>query len=391
MKILVLNYEYPPLGGGGGIACQKLAEEYVRCGHSVECITTKFGNQLPIENIGGVTVHRIKVVGKRTLSTAGMLSLLSFPVCAYKYTAKLCKQEKFDCIHAHFSVPTGPLGIWIKKRFKLPIVLSLHGGDVYDPTKKFSPHHWWLFRKCNEWIFRNVDYVIAQSKITKEKTQYYYKCNKEIAVIPLAHDIIEFKACTREKIGLDSNEKYVISVGRLIKRKGYEFLIRAMQYVETAHLLIIGEGPEHKNLNELVIKLGLEERITLLGAKYGDEKFQYLDNCDLFVLSSVYEPFGIVIQEAMQVGLPIISTDDGGAKDMIEENINGLFIKYGNVKELAHCINYILSDQNLCNRMSECNKLKINNYSTEKIGGIYLEILSKLCNDDRLTGRGTLC
>lgn len=378
MNILVLNYEYPPLGGGGGVASQVLAEEYIRQGHHVECVTTQFGELLPYEIRNGVIIHRVKVFGKRTMMAAGLLSLLLFPICAYGYTIKLGKAKKFDCIHTHFSVPTGLLGVWAKKRLKLPSVLSLHGGDIYDPTKRFSPHRWWILRKCNEWIFKHMDNIVAQSNMTKEKAELYYRCTKDIDVIPLAHKIVDFEVCGREQLGLKEGEKYVISIGRLVKRKGYDFLIKSMQYVDDANLLIIGDGPEYDNLGALAKELGIERRVTLLGAKYGSEKFQYLYNSDLFVLSSVYEPFGIVLQEAMQVGLPIISTDDGGERDLIKQGENGLLVKYGDEKALAESINYILSNDEVRIQMGSRNKVEIKKYAEDKISKRYLDMLKTL-------------
>lgn len=381
MNILVLNYEYPPLGGGGGVACQILAEEYIRQGHQVECVTTQFGDLPSYEIRNGVVIHRVKVLGNRTMMAAGLLSLFSFPICAYGYTMRLCKNKKFDCIHTHFSVPTGLLGIWIKKYFKIPNVLSLHGGDVYDPTKHFSPHRWWGFRKCNEWIFKHMDFIVAQSSMTKKKAETFYRCEKDISVIPLAHNYIDFKICGREDLGLEKDGRYVITVGRLVKRKGYEFLIRSFRYVNNANLLIIGDGPEYSNLCSLIKETGLEKRVTLLGTRYGDEKFQYLFNSDLFVLSSVYEPFGIVLQEAMQVGLPIISTSDGGVGDLIENGHNGLLVNYGDEKGLAESIEYILSNADVKAQMSNYNKVKIKDYAVEKIAKEYLEVLKMLIED----------
>lgn len=378
MNILVINYEYPPLGGGGGAACRKLAEEYVRRGHHVECVTTQYGSLPEMETEGGVAVHRVKVMGKRTMSAAGMLSLLSFPVCAYRYAVNLCRNKKFDCIHTHFSVPSGPLGACISKKFKIPNVLSLHGGDVYDPTKWSSPHKWRMLRRCNEWVFKNADHIAAQSWMTKEKTEYYYKTDKDVDVIPCPYDRVSFRPCGRRKLGMDEDKKYIVSVGRLVKRKGFDFLIRTMRHVRDASLIIIGSGPEYGRLKGLAASLGLDGRVALPGARYGDVKHQYLANSDLFVLSSIYEPFGIVLQEAMQAGLPIISTNDGGQGDLIEHGVNGLLVDYGDEEKLAECIKLVLSDGRMRKRMQEENRERIKNYSSDIIAGRYLEILSRL-------------
>lgn len=82
-------------------------------------------------------VHRVPVLGRKNKANASMISLLSFPVCAYRKTVSLCKQNQYEFINTHFAVPTGPLGVRIAKKFKIPNILSLHGGDIYDPTKNF--------------------------------------------------------------------------------------------------------------------------------------------------------------------------------------------------------------------------------------------------------------
>lgn len=347
-------------------------------GYGVDYVTTWSAGLSRYEKLCGVNIYRVPVVGRRTCASAGMLSLLSFPVCAYHKAEQLCRKNRYEFINTHFAVPSGPLGIWMSKKYGIPNILSLHGGDLYDPTKKFSPHRSCFFRNCVSWVLNRSDFVVAQSENTKSNAGRFYRYdNSQVKIIPLPYQKVDFKSQNRNKMGMNEKDKYLISVGRLVRRKGYGFLLDTVAGLKEYKLIIIGDGPEREHLYKKIRDLHMEDRVIFAGQVSEKVKFQYLQNADLYVLSSVHEGFGIVLQEAMQVGLPIVSTDFGGQTDLIEQGVNGFLVPYGDKRAMARAIRQILTDPALMHRIKRNNLAKIQSYAPEKIAGEYLNMVER--------------
>ncbi len=159
MKILIINYEYYPVGGGGGVICKDIAEEIARCGHEVTVVTTHFGNLKKEEVINNVLIIRVPVLFRKKQDVATIFSMLSYyPSCIRKVN-HLMKQTQYDIINTHFAVPSGPAGQHISNKYHIPNVLSIHGGDLYDPSKSSS--NFWTKANCKKNVTSGGSYSRA--------------------------------------------------------------------------------------------------------------------------------------------------------------------------------------------------------------------------------------
>jgi len=381
INILIINYEFPPLGGGGGVATYDLALEWVKTAN-VHVITSSFKGLPSYENVNGIHVHRVKILFRKYRDAATFISMFSYLPAGFIRALSLALKYKFDVINTHFVVPSGPLGYAISKLFGIPNVLSLHGGDIYDPSKKLSPHRNRFFKAVVRFLLNRADVIVAQSSNTRNNAIAYYAPKKEIQIIPLAFHPPVIPKTSRRKLGLNENDFICITVGRLIKRKSIDVLIRAIALVNkpAVKLLIMGDGPEREYLESLVSELSLRDRVQFLGFVADEQKFAYLSQSDLFVLTSMHEGFGIVFMEAMYCGLPIVATNHGGQVDFLVDGENALLINVGDVKGCAESIMKFYTDKKLYAHCSANNKKKITTFYAENVAVRYMNIFTKLVN-----------
>ncbi|WP_174591666.1 glycosyltransferase family 4 protein [Methanocella conradii] len=376
MKILMINYEFPPLGGGGGVACYQLAKELAKK-HCVDYLTTGFKGLPKFEVVDGINVYRVPVLGRTDISTATFLSMLSFLPSSLILGIGLCRKNRYDAINAHFVLPSGATGVVLSKIFKVPLVMSIHGGDIYDPSKKSSPHRHFILRKIITLLLNNSNYIIAQSNNTKENAIKFYAPKKDVQVIPLGFIEPVFNSVNRKQLNLSDNDIIIISVGRLIKRKGFDYALRAIAQLRYDNLkyLIIGEGPEKDNLKSLANQLKIQDKVEFLGYQSEEKKFQYLSNANIYLLSSLHEGFGVCLMEAMYCGLPIVSTENGGQIDLLRDRKNALFTPIMDPGALAKKISILIEDSDLSKKMGEQNRQDLKRFYIEHIVKKYEDVL----------------
>lgn len=369
-KILLINYEYPPLGGGGGRATQVLAEALEKKGYRVDLITSHFKGLKFKEELENLRIFRVPVLLRTKLFKATLPSLLTFPFSSSLCGLCLCLFNKYAVINTHFVIPSGPTGIFLSKLFKIRHIFSLHGSDIYSETSKASPHKNKLLKIAVTFMLKNSDKLVAQSTSLKEKILEYYVSCKEVAVTPYGFVPPLLPEKFEKSFGVEKGKFNIIALGRLVEWKGFQYLIKALALLPKDICLFLGgDGPYKNELKDLVKKLSLEERVFFLGW-LGKEKFDYFLKADLFVLPSLYEAFGIVVQEAMWVGLPVVATNSGGPADFKSEGV--VLVEPADEKALCAAVQKIYKNANLRKAMGEANKKYVMQMTGEKYASEYL-------------------
>jgi len=383
LNILLVNYEYPPLGGGGGVISKDLAEEWVKLGNQVTVLTSKFQDIPKKQILNGVKIIRVPVLNRKEQNVASLISLLSYVPMAIWQADSIFKEKIFDVINTHFAVPSGPVGQYLSKKYSVPNVLTIHGGDIFDPSKSLSPHKTPLLNKIVRKILLTADAVVAQSTDNLNNAKTFYRIRRKIEIVPLGIHPNTFPTKSRESLGLSKKEFIFITIGRLIKRKNLGLLLEVFKSIclkIPSKLLIIGDGPEKKDLKQKAINLGIEKSVKFLGFIDNAEKFQYLNASDIYISTAIHEGFGIVFLEAMESGLPVISFDRGGQKDFLIDGKTGYLVPLNNEEILLRRILELLKNQSKRKEIKSFNKNYVKQFYIRNCADQYLKLFAELVN-----------
>jgi glycosyltransferase involved in cell wall biosynthesis len=373
MRILFCNYEYPPLGGGGGVVMAALARQLARR-HEVTVLTSRAAGLKAEDDDGGVRVVRVPVFFRRQLAVANFPSMLAYLPTGFLRGLTLGRPAGFDVINTHFVVPTGPLGQALARVRRVPNVLSIHGGDLFDPSKRSSPHLHAPLRAAVRSLLKAADEVVGQSRDTVRHVNDIYGVRRRVGLIPLGIDRPPpVDRASRAAFGLPEKAFVMITIGRLVARKATAQLIDvlASSGLPDAHLVIVGDGPDVGAIEQRAVELGVRDRLHLLGQISDPEKYAALTVSDIFVSASQHEGFGLVFLEAMAFGLPVICYDRGGQTDFLASGETGYVIKLNDTAAFTRALMDLHANRSALTAYGQRNRRLVENYFIDTCAARY--------------------
>jgi len=368
MRVLVLNYEYPPLGGGAAVATAALAHSLADGGVAVDVVTSSANNGAERRSYSrdhelveqdGLRLFRVRS-NRVGVHEAGMRGAASYLWYALPLVRRLLRTHHYDAVHVFFSLPTGALLPFVGLG-DVPVIVSLRGSDVpgYDPYNTMMQRFHWLLTPLTRWIWRRADRLIAVCESLGRLTERTCP-GLRYGVIPNGVDLKLFHPAERSSPAAESRPIRCLAVARLVERKGLGELIQAFALLPRGgfELEIVGEGPDRRLLQDLTERLGVAPQVRFTGALSREAVAERYRVADLFTLPSSAEAFGNVFAEALASGLPIVGSTVGGIPELVEHGINGLLIDPGQPIVLAQAIQYLARDPELRRLMSSRNRAR---------------------------------
>jgi len=374
LNILMLNYEFPPLGGGAANATQRLLEEYGnQKSLKIDLITSSITAEDRIEKFrDNIAIHYLNIGKKGGLHYQTNANLLSYLQRAYGYSLRMCRENSYHLIHAFFSVPCGLIA-W---RLGIPYIVSLRGSDVPFYSARFFWLDLLILRHLNKKIWQKAAFVVANSNGLRGlalKTSP----DENIQVIPNGVDVNLFNL-----IPGAIKENVVLTVGRLIKRKGIDQLIRAFSLLdgslrEKYKIRIIGEGPEKEHLTSLARRLNIQDRVEFSGVVQGKALIDAYNRAKIFALTSFNEGMSNTVLEAMACGLPVLGTDIRGINDIIQNGEEGFLVPPRDPRKTSLALEKLLSNDSLRQSMGERGREKTRGFRWCDTAKNYADIYDK--------------
>jgi glycosyltransferase involved in cell wall biosynthesis len=379
LRILFVNYEYPPLGGGGGIVNAWLAEELAKR-HEVSVLTSR-AFDLPVrEIIGNVEVIRSRTLFRRQRAAANIPSMATFVLSGTARGRALVRNNRYDIINTHFAIPTGPVGAYLSRLGNVPNVLSVHGGDLYDPSKWSSPHRHAFLRYVVRRVAQSADAVVGQSQNTNENLCNFFDSTAHPKLIPLGIPRPPPAKSDRAGLGIEPDEKILVSVGRLVRRKRTDQLIRLVNSLgdKKVRLIVIGNGPDLPALKRQAVELGVASQITFEGYVPDQRKVDLLAAADIYVSTSQHEGFGLVFLEAMAQGLPVVCYNHGGQTDYLQDGVNGALLPLNDFTAFESAVRSLVQNTDECGAISTRNRGDIESLFIDNCANQYEELFHEV-------------
>jgi len=372
MKLALITQDFPPEMGGIQTYSYEIAKRLApRCEEFVLIAPDK-PNAQAVDSQLDFEVLRVKTPNT-LLGTLGALRVVRF-----------LKKRKIDHIF-HAQWQTLPISVFARKRgLVCSVTVAAHGREyIFNPfsgTKVGAK----LYENYKKYLITKVDYFLPVSRYTSGiLEQYSIPAKQQTVVMNGTNPNLFFPInnnALKEKYGY-TGKQIILTTARLIKAKGLDTILRAIPNLVSEfpdlQYLIVGEGPYKADLERLTTDLGMEAHVKFTGRIPYEKVNEYYNLCDIYVMLSEIEAFGIVYLEAAACGKPSIGSRIGGIPDAIIENETGLLVEAGQSEELIEAIKRLLADDALRTRMGEAGRARVlREANWDRVGDLIFDLLT---------------
>lgn len=375
MKILMLNYEYPPVGGGGSPVTAQLCEHLVRLGHPTDVITMRYKNLPHTETRNGVRIFRTPSYRARP-DLCRTHEMASYLLGARRPATALARQNHYDIIHAHFIIPTSPLAWYIRRQTGIPYLVTCHGSDVpgHNPQRFVAMHK--LLMPCWKKLVRSTDALVSPSDSLRQKILAI--CPE--AQVRLIHNGIDVGGFRTDR----PRHNTILLCSRLLAFKGFQYVIEAVKDLSLDwHVHIIGDGPYRDTLQSLA--KDSKTPVTFHGWLDRDSAMfkDLYETSAIFILPSEAENFPTVLLEAMSAGLAIITTTAGGCPEVVGDA--ALLVAPRNPAEIRQKLLYLVENKSVRDDFSGKGQERIRLFSWSTVAQRHVDTYQELLKNKKNT------
>lgn len=353
MRVLVFTTSYPSMRAPfNGVFVRAHAREMVRRGHEVVVsVPHVFAEDPAVESEPGVEVRRVgygsdgRLLSDRSGVPVAMVARL---LIAWRREAlQIAEECRPDVVHAHWAIPSGLPARAAARRVGAPVVVTVHRADAEIASRRRS-----TAGRLMRGVVGAADTVIAVSEVLAEQLAAEFGVPDErLEVLPMGVDTAVFapgsRHAARGRLDLDDDVPIVLGVGALIGRKRFSDVVQAWRVVHGARpealLLLAGDGPERRSLEQRAIQLGVASSVRFLGAVANEELPTLMQAADALVLASESEGLPVVLMEAAAVGTPSVATNVGGSAEAVRMHPLGRLVEVADVEGLGEALAAVLA------------------------------------------------
>lgn len=368
MKILVLNYEYPPLGGGAAPVSRDLAIELAHRGHDITVLTMGYRELPAYEKMQEVKVYRLKCLRKKKNSCMPW-EQYTYLLAVRRFMKEHMKTHAYDVCHAHFIIPTGEVALWLNRTYGLPYIITAHGSDVEGHNqKKYMKIMHRMLRSSWRKIVDCSKGVIAPSVYLQNLMKAKYAQGKYL-FIPNGLDIGRYRLLAVR----ENKEKSILLMGRLQRHKNIQTVFRALAKVDILGwtVNVLGDGPYRDELERLILELGLADHVKFHGwiDNGSAEQLRYLQSASIYITASHFENCPMAVIEAIAAGCYPLLSDIPAHRQLVSEN--KYYFGANDVQELAYKLQTVIVKA----EEGFTDKIDISRFDWKRVIGQYEKVL----------------